>query len=82
MTPWGARTRAGSCQDLQTRGARSPHWSRFAGRDCDPMGDSHWSNLFLKDCTLREGPTLGQFVKNCSPWEGPMFEKFMENCLL
>ena len=29
---------AGSCQDLRTRGERSPRRSRFAGRACDPMG--------------------------------------------
>jgi len=32
VTPWGARTGAGSCQDLQTRGERSPRRSRSAGR--------------------------------------------------
>jgi len=81
VTPSGARTGAGSCQDLRTRGERSPHQSRFAGRACDPTGDPRWSSLFLKDCTSSEGPTLGQFVKNCSLWEGLMLEKFVENCL-
>jgi len=61
VTPWG---------DLQTRGERSPHQSRFVGRACDPVGDPHWSSLFLKDYTLWKGPMLGQFVKSCSPWEG------------
>ena len=51
-------------------GERSPRWSRFAGRACDPMGDPRWSSLFLKDCTPWMGPMLEQFVKNCSPWEG------------
>ena len=59
---------------------RSPRWSRFAGRTCDPVGDPGWSSLFLKDCTPWKGPTLEQFVKNCSLWEGPMLEKFMEYC--
>jgi len=45
------------------------------------MADPCWSSLFLKDCSLWEGPTLGQFVKNCSPWEGPTLEQFVENCL-
>jgi len=61
---------------------RKPHWSRFAGRICDPMGDPHWSSLLLKDCTPWKGPTLGKFVKNCSLWDGFMLEKFMEDCLL
>jgi len=39
---------AGSWQDLQTHGDRSPRWSRFAGRACDPMEDRRWSSLFLK----------------------------------
>jgi len=62
-------------------GERSPCLSRFAVRACDPMGDPHWSILFLKDCTLWEGPMQGQFVKSCSPWEGLTLEKFVENCL-
>jgi len=82
VTLWGAHARADSCQDLQTRGERSPCWRRFAGRACDPVGDSRWSSLFLKDCTSWEGPTLGQFTKSCSSWEGPTLEKFAENCLL
>ncbi|KAK4827992.1 hypothetical protein QYF61_022694 [Mycteria americana] len=61
---------------------RSPHWSRFPGRACGPAGDSHWSSLFLKDCTLCKGSMLEQFLKNCSPWEGLMLEKFVEDCLL
>jgi len=56
--------------------------TRFAGRTCDPKRDPRWSSLFLKDCTLWKGPTLGQFVKSCSPWEGLMFKKSMEDCLL
>jgi len=51
VTPWGARAGEGSCQDLWTSGERSPCRSRFAGRTCDPMGDPHWSSLFLKDCS-------------------------------
>jgi len=45
---------------------------------CDPVADSCWSSLFLKDCTLWKGPMLEQFMKNCSPWEGPTLAKFME----
>ena len=39
VTLWGACTGAGSCQDLWTRGERSPIQSRFAGQACDPMGN-------------------------------------------
>jgi len=81
VTPWGAHAEAGSCQDLQTHGERSPRRSRFAGRACDLVEDPHWSSLFLKDCTLWDGHMLGQFVKSCSPWEGLKLEKFVENCL-
>jgi len=38
VTPQGARTGAGSCQDMWTREERSPHWSRFAGRAGDHLG--------------------------------------------
>jgi len=51
VTPWGARAGAGSGQDLQTCGERTPRRSRFAGRACDPVGDPCWSSQFLKDCT-------------------------------
>jgi len=54
VTLWGAHAGAGSCQDLQASGERSPCWSRFAGRACDPMGDPRCSSLFLKDCTPSE----------------------------
>jgi len=81
VTPWGARAGAGSCQDLWTRGKRSPCQSRFAVRACDPVGDPCWSSLFLKDCTPWEGPTMGQFMKSCSLWEGFMLEKSVESCL-
>ncbi|GAB0186021.1 zinc finger and BTB domain-containing protein 5 [Grus japonensis] len=56
--PWEAHTGASFWQDLWTRGERSPHWSRFAGRTCDPVGDPHWSSLLLKVCTLWKGPTM------------------------
>jgi len=96
VTPWEACAGVGSFQGLWTCGEGSPRGSRFAGRACDPMGDPHWNNLFLKDCTPWKGPTLGQFIKNCSlrvgptlekfvkicsPWEGFTLEKFVENCL-
>jgi len=51
MTPWGAHAGAGSCQDLWTCEERSPLWSRFAGRTCDPMWDPRQSSLCLKDCS-------------------------------
>ena len=81
VTPWVARAGAGSCQDLWPRGERSPRWSRFSGRACDPVEDPSWSGLFLQDCTPWEGPMLGQFVESCSLWEGLMLEKFLDNCL-
>ncbi|GAB0183023.1 AN1-type zinc finger protein 5-like [Grus japonensis] len=61
---------------------RSPRWSRFAGRTCDPVGDPQWSGLFLKDCTPWKGPMLEQLVKKFSLWEGLMLEKLVEDCLL
>jgi len=71
VTPWEARAGAGSCQDLQTRGERSPRQSRFAGRACDPMGDPSWSSLFLKDYLLWTGLALEKVVEDCLPWEAP-----------
>ncbi|KAF4796351.1 hypothetical protein TURU_085957 [Turdus rufiventris] len=81
VTLWEAHCGAGSCQDLWTCEERSPHWSRFAGWTCDPVGDPLWSSLFQKACTLCEEPTLEQFVKNCSPWDEVMLEEFKEDCL-
>jgi len=74
VTPWGAHAGAGSCQDLWTLGERSPRRTRFAGRACDPVGDPHWSSLFLKDCTSWEALTLEKFVEDCLPWEEPHTE--------
>ncbi|GAB0190179.1 hypothetical protein GRJ2_001483200 [Grus japonensis] len=79
--PWEAHAGASSWQDLWTRGERSPLWSRFAGRTCDPVGDPRWSSLVLKVCTQWKEPTLQHLVKNCSLWEGLMLEKFVEDCL-
>jgi len=81
VTLWGVHAGVSSWQDLWPHGERSPHWSRFAGRACDPVGDPRWSSLFLKECTPWQGPTVEQFVESCSPWEGLMLEKFVENCL-
>lgn len=44
------------------------------------MEDPHRS-VFLKDCTLREGPMLEQFVNNCSLWEAQILQKIVEDCL-
>ncbi|GAB0204871.1 hypothetical protein GRJ2_002952700 [Grus japonensis] len=82
VTPREAHAGASSWQDLWPRGERSPGWSRFAGRTCDPMGDPRWSSLVLKVCTPWERPMLEQFVKDCSPWEGLMLEKLVEDCVL
>jgi len=62
-SPCQSRLLAGSVD----HGERSPHWSRFAGRACEPVGDPHWSNLFLKDCTFWEGLKMEQLVENCLP---------------
>jgi len=67
VTLWRAHTGAGSWQDLWPHEERSPRRSRFAGRACDPVGDPHWSSLFLKDCTPWEAPTLGQGQSVRSP---------------
>jgi len=82
VTPWGALTGAGFYQDLRTCGEKTPQWSRFSGRACDPVGDPRWSSLFLKGCIPWEGPTLGQFVESCSPCEGLTLQNIVENCLL
>ena len=60
---------------------RSPRWSRFSGRTCDPMGDPCWSSPFLKAYTLGKGLMPEQFMKNRSPREGPTLEKFVEDSL-
>jgi len=57
-------------QDLWTQEERSPCWSRFAGRTCDPVGDPHWSRLLLKDCSQWKRPMLKKFMENRLPWEG------------
>ena len=81
VTPQRAHIGAGSWQDLWACGQTTSHWSGFAGRTCDPLGDPCWSSLFLKDCTSWKGHTLEQFVKSWSSWEEPTLEHFVENCL-
>ncbi|GAB0180290.1 AN1-type zinc finger protein 5-like [Grus japonensis] len=39
--PWEAQAGAGPWQDLWPCGERSPGWSRFAGRTCEPVGETH-----------------------------------------
>ncbi|GAB0210172.1 hypothetical protein GRJ2_003483000 [Grus japonensis] len=58
-TPEQVDVPKGDCDSVE-----SLHWSRFAGRTCDPVGNPCWSSLVLKDCTLWKGPTLEQFMKN------------------
>ncbi|KAJ7421510.1 suppression of tumorigenicity 5 protein isoform x4 [Willisornis vidua] len=82
VTQWEVHTEAGFCQDLWRHGKRGPRWSKFAGRTCSPVGNAHWSRLFLKDCTLWKRPILEKFLKNCSPWEGLLLENFVEDYLL
>jgi len=67
VTPWEAHAGAGSCQDLQTCGERSPRWSRFAGRACDLVGTHTWSSLSLKDCTPWEGTHTGAVCEELQP---------------
>ncbi|KAJ7408020.1 hypothetical protein BTVI_60859 [Pitangus sulphuratus] len=57
------------------QGKRSPHWSRFSGTTCGPVG-TH------PGATLQKGPKMKQFLKNCSPLVRFMLEKFMEDCFL
>jgi len=40
----------------EPRRERSPHQIRFAGQTCEPIGEPHWSSLFLKDCRSWTGP--------------------------
>ncbi|GAB0179797.1 mitochondrial enolase superfamily member 1 [Grus japonensis] len=56
VTLWEAHAGGSSWQDLWTHGERSPHWSRFADRTCDPVGDPRWSSLLLKVCTTWKRP--------------------------
>jgi len=53
----------------------------FAVSTRDPMGDSQWSHLFLKDCSTWKEFLLEQSVKNYVPQEGLILEKFVEDCL-
>lgn len=46
VTPCEACGGAGSWWDLLLCEERSPHWSRFAGETCDPLGD-HAGAIFL-----------------------------------
>jgi len=81
VSPWGARTGAGSCQDLWTRAERRPCWSRFASRSCDPVGDPHWSSLFLKDCTPWERTHNEVVCEELQAMERTHVGEFVENCL-
>ncbi|PKU44760.1 suppression of tumorigenicity 5 protein isoform x4 [Limosa lapponica baueri] len=58
-----------------THGEKSPGWSRFFGRICDPVEDPRWGSLFMKDYIPWKRPMVEQFVKNCSLWEGLMLKK-------
>jgi len=44
-------------------------------RTSDPTGDPQWNNLFLKNCSLWNGPTLEKFVENCLPWREPTLKQ-------
>jgi len=79
---WRSHAGTGSWKDLLIHGEKSPCWSKFAGRTCDPVGDALWSSVFLKGCTPWKTTTLEQFMKKCSLWEGSAMKNFMEDCLL
>ncbi|GAB0208901.1 EH domain-containing protein 4 [Grus japonensis] len=55
-----AHAGASSWQDLWTRGERTPHQSRVAGRTCDPMGGPVLEQS-------GSGLTLEKFVEDCLP---------------
>lgn len=60
---------------LQNHGERSPHWSRFVDRTCDPVRDPHGSHVYLNDCIPWEGSKLlEQLMKNCISWEALMLK--------
>lgn len=48
-------------QDLWAHGKRSPHWSRFAGRD------PHCKGVFLWDCTPMERTHPGDVCDKLLP---------------
>ncbi|CAN0042225.1 unnamed protein product, partial [Bubo scandiacus] len=56
VTPWEAHAGAGSWQNLWSHGERSPPWSRFAGRTCDPFLTYHKLRipLVIYFCSLQE----------------------------
>jgi len=61
----------------RTCGERDPHWIRFAGRTCDPMG-THAGTV----CSLRTAPHgKDPFWSSSGRSEGPMLENFVEDCL-
>lgn len=39
-------------------------------QELQPVGDSSWSSLLLKNCTPWKGPMLTQFLKELQPTEG------------
>jgi len=65
VAQWGDRAGTGSCQDLQTRRERRLHWSRFAGRACDPK-EACWAHNAevngSKPSSATRGPMLEQPV--------------------
>lgn len=85
--PGGPHTRESGCALKEAVACESPHQSRLpAGaetcgeelmqehlfwQELKPMGNPHWSSLFLKDCAPWEGPMLEQFMKNCSHGKDP-----------
>lgn len=44
---------------------KSPCWSRFIGRTCDPVSNPHWSEE-LQPIGRING---GEFVEDCLPWD-------------
>ncbi|KAJ7406829.1 hypothetical protein BTVI_64522 [Pitangus sulphuratus] len=56
-----------------------PMQEQTPGRTRGPMGNPHWSSLFLKDFTKWKGPMPEQFLKNWSLWERWKLEHFMKD---
>ncbi|KAJ7409242.1 hypothetical protein WISP_115855 [Willisornis vidua] len=70
VTLWEAHT--GSRQDLWSHEQESPHWNRFAGRICDPMG------TLLEGLYTVEGTHAGPVHEELQPLgrtQNPMMEQ-------
>ncbi|PKU44432.1 hypothetical protein llap_5264 [Limosa lapponica baueri] len=66
----GPHTAAGVCALKETSAHGEPMQEQAFWQELCPIGDPHWSSMFLKDCTLWKRAILEQFLKNCSLWGG------------